>query len=250
MPSNVRVLLVDDNPVILDMLRKALDPLAQLTSLRSGRDALAQSIANPPDLVIVDYQMPDFDGRELVQQLRAHPTLSHVPIILMASKADQNERLGMLRDSVEDFVEKPFFMRDAVSRIKRVIDKVALEKMAREASTDGAVRGSLAQMNAIDLLQSLELGRKSCKLTLNNGSDSCAMYFADGNLTHAIYGDLVGDEAVYKVLLWPEGTWELDFNGATDQQTTTRSTQGLLMEGLRLLDEANRDASEDNILDA
>lgn len=250
MSSNVRVVLVDDNPVILEMLRKALTPLAQVTALRDGRDALTQSLANPPDLIIADYQMPDQDGSELVLQARSHVVLARVPIILMASKADQNERLGPLRDTLEDFVEKPFFVRDAVSRIKRAIDKIALEKMAREAPAEGVVRGSLVQMNAIDLLQSLELGRKSCRLTMNNASDSCAMYFADGNLKHAVYGNLTGDDAVYKILLWTDGTWELDFNGATSLQTTTRSTQGLLMEGLRRLDEANRDADGDHVLDA
>lgn len=250
MASNVRVVLVDDNPVILEMLRKALTPLAQVTALRDGRDALTQALANPPDLIIADYQMPDHDGRELVLQARSHTALARVPIILMASKADQNERLGALRDNLEDFVEKPFFVRDAVSRIKRAIDRIALEKMAREAPAEGVVRGSLVQMNAIDLLQSLELGRKSCRLTMNNAGDSCAMYFADGNLKHAVYGNLTGDDAVYKVLLWTDGTWELDFNGATSLQTTTRSTQGLLMEGLRRLDEANRDADDDHVLDA
>lgn len=75
------------------------------------------------------------------------------------------------------------------------------------------------------------------------------MYFGDGQITHAIYGPLRGDDAVYKVLTWTEGQFEIDFSGSSTEQSTTRSTQGLLMEGLRLLDEANRDA-EENVLDA
>jgi hypothetical protein len=64
-----------------------------------------------------------------------------------------------------------------------------------------------------------------------------------------VYGKLRGDEAVFKVLAWTEGQFEIDFAGSSKEQSTTRSTQGLLMEGLRLLDEANRDA-EENVLDA
>jgi CheY-like chemotaxis protein len=249
MPSNVNVLLVDDNPLVLDMLRKAIEPIAQVTAVRNAKEALDRSSASAPDLLITDYKMPDLDGRQLIQQMRSKTELSRLPILIMASKSDQNERLGMLRDTVEDFLEKPFFLRDVLQRIKRVIDKISLEKMAREAPSGGGVRGSLAQMNTIDLLQSLELGRKSCKLILGQGSESCDLYFTDGNLTHAVFGNLRGDEAVYKALLWTEGTWEIDFNTTASEQTTTRSTQGLLMEGLRLLDEANRDASEDNVLD-
>ena len=57
-----------------------------------------------------------------------------------------------------------------------------------------------------------------------------------------------GDEAVYKIVGWTAGEFEIDFSGSTNKSTTTRSTQGLLMEGLRLLDEANRGA-EENVLE-
>ena len=62
-------------------------------------------------------------------------------------------------------------------------------------------------------------------------------------------GGVNGDQAVYKVLAWTEGTFEIDFSRSSSEHTTTRSTQGLLMEGLRLIDEANRDA-EENVLEA
>jgi hypothetical protein len=55
----------------------------------------------------------------------------------------------------------------------------------------------------------------------------------------------VGDEAVFKVLRWTGGNFELNFEGKTDQETTKLNTQGLLMEGLRLLDESQRDAGGD-----
>jgi hypothetical protein len=54
---------------------------------------------------------------------------------------------------------------------------------------------------------------------------------------------------VFKALTWTEGQFEIDFSGSTNEHSTTRSTQSLLMEGLRLLDEANRD-TEENVLDA
>ncbi len=244
MPSDVNVLLVDDNPVILDMLAKALQPVAIITAVGGGNEALSRTSVSIPDLVISDYQMPDVTGRDLLQILRARPTTSRVPFILMSSKTDQNEKLGPIRDAIEDFIEKPFFLREAVRRIKRVVDKIALEKMARAAAGQSSVRGSLLQMNAIDLLQSLELGRKTCKLMLDSNGRKCDMYFVEGQIIHAVFGPTEGDEAVYAALNFEEGTWEIDFSSNSAEQTTTRSTQGLLMEGLRLLDEANRDAEQ------
>ena len=137
-----------------------------------------------------------------------------------------------------------------------MIDKIALEKMAKTAPSDGVVRGSLAQMNVIDLVQSLEMGRKSCALTLTNDRDKCEMYFSEGQVTHAAYGALTGDKAVFKVLSWTGGNFQINFEGKTSKQTTTLNTQGLLMEGLRMLDESKRDdggaeeEEEDVLLDS
>jgi DNA-binding response OmpR family regulator len=249
MAGNVKVLLVDDNPMILGMLSQALAKFSELETASDSTDALLRINDAPPDLVIADYQMPGINGRELVEKVKGRPTTARVPIILMATKADQNEKLKMVEDKVEDFLEKPFFMKDATARIKRIIDKIALEKMAREAPGESTLRGTLQQMNVIDLLQSLELSRKTCKLTLTNGNEQCDLYSNEGQINHAVYGPLIGDEAVYKVLLWTDGNFQIDFTASSSEQTTTRSTQGLLMEGLRLLDEANRDAAEGNVLD-
>ena len=249
MAGTVKVLLIDDNPMILGMLSQALEKFSDLETSSDPAASLTRMADSLPDLVITDYQMPGMNGRDLVEMMKARPNTARVPIILMATKSDQNEKLKVVEDKVEDFLEKPFFMKEATARIKRIVDRIALEKMARDTSSDGVLRGSLQQMNVIDLVQSLELGRKTCKLTLTNGNDQCDVYCNEGQIIHAAYGSLVGDEAVYKVLLWTDGNFQIDFTATTSEQTTTRSTQGLLMEGLRLLDEANRDASEDNVLD-
>ncbi len=249
MPANIQIMLVDDNPMVLGMLRQALAPMGQLTVAEDGADAMLKAIEAPPDLIISDFAMAGMDGRQLLTKLKGRSQTARVSFILMASKGDIGEKLKPLQDQVEDLIEKPFFLKDTVSRIKRVIDKILLEKMAREAPSDGALRGSLAQINVIDLLQSLELGKKSCSLVLTNNGDRCEMFFADGQINHAVYDALKGDDAVYKVLAWTGGNFQIDFNGKSSEQTCTRSTQGLLMEGLRLLDEANRN-TEENVLEA
>ncbi|HUK87549.1 MAG TPA: response regulator [Terriglobales bacterium] len=249
MAGNVKVLLVEDNPMVLEMLRQSLTPLGAVTTATDGADALLKAIDDPPDLILTDYAMQGMDGRQLLEKLKGRAATAKIPVILMASRADITEKLKVLQDSVEDFVEKPFFIKEATARIKRIMDKIALEKMAREAPGESVVRGNLAQMNVMDLLQSLEMGHKTCELVLTANGERCEMYFSDGQINHAVYGPLKGDEAVYKVLTWPGGVFQIDFTGKSSEQTITRSTQGLLMEGLRLLDEANRE-KEENVLEA
>ena len=240
MANDVKLLLVDDNPMVLNMLEHALTPFASVVSAGDAADALLKAVDDPPDLLVCDYRMPGMDGRQLVEKLKSRPATANFSAILMASRTDIDERLSP-QDAADDYLAKPFFLKGATRRIKRTVDRIALEKMAKTAPSDGVVRGNLSQMNVIDLMQSLEMGRKSCQLKLNHAGDKCEVFFVEGQVKHATYGSLTGDEAVFKVLRWTGGNFELNFEGKTDQETTKLNTQGLLMEGLRLLDESQRE---------
>ena len=246
MADTVKLLLVDDNPMVLNMLHQALSSLATVTTATDAADALLKAVDDTPDLLVCDYRMPGMDGRQLVEKLRSRPATANFSSVLMASKADIAERLSP-QDAADDYLEKPFFLKEATRRVKRTIDRISLEKMAKTAPSDGVVRGNLSQMNVIDLMQSLEMGRKSCQLSLSNEGDKCEVFFAEGQVKHATYGSLVGDAAVFKVLRWTGGNFQLDFEGKTDKETTQLNTQGLLMEGLRLLDESTRDGAEGDV---
>ncbi len=244
MANDVKLLLVDDNPMVLGMLEHALASFARVVSAGDSADALLKAVDDPPDLVVCDYRMPGMDGKQLVEKLKSRPATANFSAVLMASRADIDERLSP-QDAADDYLAKPFFLKEATRRIKRTVDRIALEKMAKTAPSDGVVRGNLSQMNVIDLMQSLEMGRKSCQLKLNNEGDKCEVFFVEGQVKHATYGSLLGDQAVFKVLRWTGGNFELNFEGKTDQETTQLNTQGLLMEGLRLLDESQRDGGDD-----
>src|ERR1700684_2768013 len=240
MANDVKLLLVDDNPMVLGMLEHALASFARVVSAGDSGDALLKAVDDPPALVGGGYRMPGMDGRQLVEKLKSRPATANFSAVLMASRADIDERLSP-QDAADDYLAKPFFLKEATRRIKRTVDRIALEKMAKTAPSDGVVRGNLSQMNVIDLMQSLEMGRKSCQLKLNHQGDKCEVFFVEGQVKHATNGSLTGDEAVFKVLRWTGGNFELNFEGKTDQETTKLNTQGLLMEGLRLLDESQRE---------
>ena len=226
--------------MVLGMLQQAFASLAQVTVAADAADALLKAVDNPPDLVVCDYRMPGMDGRQLIEKLKGRAATTSFSAVLMASKTDIDEKLSQY-EIADDYLEKPFFLKDATRHVKRLVDRIALEKLAKTAPSDGVVRGNLAQMNVIDLMQSLEMGRKSCQLTLNHSADRCEVFFFEGQVVHASYGTLAGDAAVFKVLRWTSGNFELNFEGTTALRTTQLNTQGLLMEGLRLLDESQRD---------
>jgi len=244
--KTVKVLVVDDNPLVLDLICKGMEPHCEVVSAADGADALLKVVDNPPDLIISDYKMTGMDGKQLYEKLRSRDQTRHIPFIFVAGRGDIEEKLRPLVDGVEDFIPKPFFVKDLVRRAKKVVDRLHLEKLQKRAARPGLIQGRLEEMSIMDLLQSLEMAQKSCKLTLRHAGEECEMFFTSGQCKHAQFGAVEGDEAVYKVVNWAAGDFEIDFSASSDRTTTTRSTTGLLMEALRLLDEASRDLAESN----
>ncbi len=242
--KEVKVLVVDDNALILDLLMRNLAPHCDVRAASDGADALLKIVDDPPDLVLCDYKMPGLDGRQLYEKLRARPQTTKIPFIFLASRGDIEEKLRPVVDGVEEFIPKPFFVQDLIRSAKKVVDRIALVKLQNRAVRPGVIQGRLEEMSMMDLMQSLEMGQKSCRLSVRRGGDTCEMFFAGGQCKDARFGSVEGEAAVYEAVRWPDGEFEIDFNIAPTRNTISRSTTGLLMEGLRLLDEAGRDGSE------
>lgn len=241
MSSNLKILVVDDNPTILKLVCQSLEKCGELITATDGADALMKTIEVKPDLIISDYTMPVMDGRSLFDKLRARKETQNIPFVFLASQKEIDERLRMVVDGVEDYFVKPFFTRELTQQARRITARLLQQRMEKQGGGAG-IKGQLSEISIIDWMQSLEQGRKTCALVLRLGSDVCTIYFRDGDVHHAVCGALKGDAAVFKVLGWTEGDWEVDFRKTSAEHTTTMSTQALLMEGLRILDEANHEA--------
>src|SRR5579864_2713255 len=139
--KNIRVLVVDDNPLVRALIVDGLAGLGEILSAPDGADALLKVIDDPPDLIITDYRMPGLDGRQLFEKLRGREQTRHIPFIFMASRADIEERLRPLIDGVEDFIAKPFLVKDMVRVTKKVLDRIHLEKLQKRASRPGVIQG-------------------------------------------------------------------------------------------------------------
>ncbi len=236
--KTVKVLIVDDNPLIRELMAQALDPVCKVIIASDGADALLKAVDAPPDLIITDFKMPGLDGRQLYEKLRHRESTRNTPFIFVASQGDIEEKLRPLV-AAEDFLTKPFFVADLVRVAKKFVDRLHLEKLQERASRPGVIQGRLEEMGVAELMQSLEMGQKSCRLALRHGNENCELYFSAGQCKDARLGKLEGDPAVFEAVNWTDGEFEIDFSAVSDRTNTTRSTTGLLMEAMRLMDEAN-----------
>src|ERR1700674_750546 len=203
---NVQVLIVDDNPMIRDLMCRGMESHCAVISSSDGADALLKSIDNAPDLIISDFRMPGLDGRQLLEKLRSRENTRSIPFVFVASRVDIEEKLRpAVGGGVEDFIPKPFFVADLVRQIKKIVDRLHLEKMQKHASRPGVIQGRLEEMSVTELMQSLEMGQKSCRLRLRHAGEEAELYFNAGQCKHAGLGEIEGDNAVYHVIGWSEG---------------------------------------------
>jgi CheY-like chemotaxis protein len=238
---DVQVLIVDDNPLIRDLMCHGMESHCTVIPATDGADALLKSIDSPPDLIISDFRMPGLDGRQLFEKLRGRENTRNIPFVFVASRGDIEEKLRpSVGGGVEDFIPKPFFIADLVRQTKKIVDRLHLEKMQKQASRPGVIQGRLEEMSVTELMQSLEMGQKSCRLTLRRNGEEAQLFFTAGQCKHAQLGAAEGDAIVYQTVNWTDGEFEIDFGANSDRETTTHTTTGLLMEAMRLMDEANQ----------
>ena len=96
--KQVRVLVVDDNLQMRDLIAKGLEPYAEIDIASDGVDALLKAVDQTPDMIISDYKMPGMDGRQFYEKLRARQATRSTPFIFVASRSEIEEKLRPLVD--------------------------------------------------------------------------------------------------------------------------------------------------------
>ncbi len=121
-----RLLVVDDEPAVLDLLvynlRKAH---YEVLTAADGREALRLARDHAPDLILLDLMLPEVDGLDVCRELRR---FSQVPIIMLTARDAEVDRVVGLELGADDYVSKPFSVRELLARIKAVLRRVAPEE--------------------------------------------------------------------------------------------------------------------------
>ena len=240
-----QLLLVDADSRSVRVLEVSLKKAGySVTTAKDGADALAKIELSTPDLVLTDTRLPKLDGYALVRKLKERPEWSSIPVVFLTSQKSIEDKIRGLELGVEDYLTKPIFVRELIARVTLLLARRTREGIATRApaTSPGRTRfsGSIADMNVVDLLQTFEVSRKSGIVHISNGDAGAKIYFRDGKVVDASLGRLLGEEAVYRTLIWNEGEFEVEFCKVDSPDVIESSTQGLLMEGMRRVDEWGR----------
>ncbi|WP_194975145.1 hybrid sensor histidine kinase/response regulator transcription factor [Aquiflexum lacus] len=116
------VLLVEDNYKVRSFIIEELKPYYKIIEAENGREGLFLALKKIPDLIISDVMMPEMDGIELCQKLKSDEKTSHIPIILLTAKSEEDTILKGLQVGADDYMLKPFGIKQLLVRIQKLIE--------------------------------------------------------------------------------------------------------------------------------
>ena len=235
------LLLVDGDQRSLRVLEVSLKKAGYVvTTAENGVDAVEKVEMAEPDLIISDTRMEGMDGFEFCRRLKDNPSWQSIPFIFLTSQKSIEDKIRGLELGVEDYLTKPIYIKEIVTRVRILLQKAQRERIKRRDSRT-KFEGSLADMAVVDLIQTIEISRKSGVIHFNDFEGvTGAVYFRDGKVIDAELGRLKAENAIYRLLIWSEGEFEVEFKSVHRDEAINLSNQGLLMEGLRRMDEWGR----------
>jgi CheY-like chemotaxis protein len=247
-----QLLLVEPDPQSLRVLEVSLKKAGfSVTTAGDGSDALTKVELSTPDLILSDTRLPRLDGYELVRRLKERPDYAAIPVVFLTGQRSIEDKIRGLELGVEDYLTKPIFVRELIARVNLLLARRTHDSMATNVPVSRRTRfsGSLEDMGMVDLLQTFEVSRKSGIARVFDGRREAKIYFRDGKVVDAELGRLRGEEAVYRSLILSSGEFEVEFCPVQNEDIIPTSTQGLLMEGMRRVDEWGRQLEQLPALD-
>ena len=139
---NERILIIEDEPKIAKLARDYLEKSGySVQTAANGTDGLAAARSEPPDLVVLDLNLPGMDGLDVCRTLRKS---SDVPIIMLTARADETDKLIGLEIGADDYITKPFSPRELVARVR-----VVLRRVSGEAHSGPVLRGADIEIDTL-----------------------------------------------------------------------------------------------------
>ncbi len=122
-----KVVCIEDEPEMIDLVKLILGRKGfQVVGANGGREGLALIEREKPNLVLLDLMMPDMDGWEVYQQMKAREDMKTIPVIIVTAKAQSIDRvLGLHIAKVDDYITKPFGPQELLESVERVLAKVS-----------------------------------------------------------------------------------------------------------------------------
>jgi two-component system, OmpR family, phosphate regulon response regulator PhoB len=184
--EKIRVLVVEDDPDISTMLEYTLaNKDCQVIAVGDCQSALRELAGPAPNLILLDWMLPDMSGIELLRRMRREPRLREIPVIMLTARGEEADRVRGLESGADDYVVKPFSLRELKARINTHLRKQATDR-ATSFSIDGLVLDQESYRTTVDG-QPIELAPTEFRL-LRHFMSHRDRVFTRSQLLDAVWG--------------------------------------------------------------
>jgi len=160
----IKILIADDEPNQLELMAFNLKSSGFICiKARNGEEALELIEENSPDLVILDWMMPNMSGIDLCRSLRSRPETKQLPIIILSARSEDSDKSLGLDTGADDYISKPFSPKELISRVNALLRR-SRPGLINEVLEHGKLKLSLTEMIVTFNNKNVKLGPKEFKL--------------------------------------------------------------------------------------
>ncbi len=230
--NRLQALIVDIDPEETTVLELRLIEQGFIArTAHSADQALLILGEGETDLVVSEIDLAPTDGLALLAEARKASWGKDLPWVVYTRRQERALAQKAFELGVIDFVSKPANADLLVAKLKAMLDQRASPRTSR------GVSGRLRELGLPDMVQVLFHGRKSGSLKIRAPEGSGEIHFADGSVVNALWEELRGEEAFYTMLKLKDGEFGLDPSFRTESRIIDASSEALLLEGMRRMDE-------------
>lgn len=231
-----RVLIVDPDPEETAVLElRFVEHGFEVEITRSAIEAYERVQKGGIDAVVGEVELQPIDGFELLLRLRQGGAGSSIPFLFVTRRGDRDAVNRGFEIGAADYLVKPASGDVVAAKTRQV-----LSAGQKSRGPGRGVSGSLSEMGLPDVVQILANGRKSGQLSISTDDREGRITFSEGMIWDAVYGELRGEDAFYAMLVLVDGDFTLDPSVKAGTRVINKSSEGLLLEGMRRLDEGTR----------
>lgn len=122
---STHILLIEDDLSLTELVKYNLEQAGfDITTETDGEEGLLYAYDNAPDLILLDWMLPNLSGIEICRRLRRNNTTKNTPVIMLTARTEENDRIRGLDVGADDYITKPFSPRELIARIKAILRRI------------------------------------------------------------------------------------------------------------------------------
>ncbi len=181
------ILLIEDDLSLTELVRYNLEHEGfEVSCTADGEEGWMMAQETPPDLVLVDWMLPNLSGIEICRRLRRHSPTANIPVIMLTARAEESDRIRGLDTGADDYITKPFSPRELIARIHAILRRIRPALSGQSLEYNGIVLDSASHKVMRDG-ETVRLGPTEFRL-LRHFMENPGRVFSREQLLNAVWG--------------------------------------------------------------